>query len=321
MRSISACAELPLLPFSNRVGRRVYLRVCGVTVERRPLGLALRGLSPRVRSYPRGGGKCNSEAGSISACAELPRAPRLWPGPWRVYLRVCGVTDGALDKDLELQGLSPRVRSYQNTPREEGSSRGSISACAELPSAFRPRRAWRRVYLRVCGVTSTRSGCPENGTGLSPRVRSYLDPATEGKLESGSISACAELPAAVGPLQVLRRVYLRVCGVTAISRGGKRYGAGLSPRVRSYQSASDGLKRIDGSISACAELPSLCDSAPDLCGVYLRVCGVTVYVVRLLSGLRGLSPRVRSYRRDSCTVPGVEGSISACAELPPSPRQ
>ncbi len=194
MRSISACAELPLLPFSNRVGRRVYLRVCGVTVERRPLGLALRGLSPRVRSYPRGGGKCNSEAGSISACAELPRAPRLWPGPWRVYLRVCGVTSSPSFTVEMSAGLSPRVRSYRRGPGQRPGAPGSISACAELPE-HAPRGGFlARVYLRVCGVTIGISAPACLEAGLSPRVRSYLDPLRLSGERDGSISACAELP-------------------------------------------------------------------------------------------------------------------------------
>ncbi len=107
-----------------------------------------------------------------------------------------------------------------------------------------------------------------------------------------------------------------MCGVTCGGRASSSASTGLSPRVRSYRHFAGRQTVRRGSISACAELPERLGRPQTHRWVYLRVCGVTVYVVRLLSGLRGLSPRVRSYRRDSCTVPGVEGSISACAELP-----
>ncbi len=151
--SISACAELPIGGSMGGIICRVYLRVCGVTFGVVVLPLGFPGLSPRVRSYHPRNLLLLIWAGSISACAELPRGPPATASAAGVYLRVCGVTLRGDFPNLDACGLSPRVRSYRAPRGEAQAERRSISACAELPRTRSPtsRPAW--VYLRVCGVT------------------------------------------------------------------------------------------------------------------------------------------------------------------------
>ena len=52
-------------------------------------------------------------------------------------------------------------------------STGSISACAEAPRAVGVAGGKLKVYLRVCGGTTIRSGRPHPCRGLSPRVRRH----------------------------------------------------------------------------------------------------------------------------------------------------
>ena len=131
------------------------------------------GLSPRVRRH-----LARTTAGrplrrSISACAEAPTARRGRMVTLRVYLRVCGGTDGTVFNGNGSGGLSPRVRRH---PREHSLlcfAPGSISACAEAPqgSTFTTER--REVYLRVCGGTGYSTPSTEGIRGLSPRVRRH----------------------------------------------------------------------------------------------------------------------------------------------------
>ncbi len=187
-----------------------------------------------MRSYRRTGPWPFSPAGSISACAELPKTFGFLLAASRVYLRVCGVTEKFRRQELGGEGLSPRVRSYQGEVRFERKTRGSISACAELPTSLSLRYHETWVYLRVCGVTDFPWPVRAAITGLSPRVRSYLTEVVGTVSNVGSISACAELPA---PRKMRRgppRVYLRVCGVTDRLYQPVGGVVGLSPRVRSY---------------------------------------------------------------------------------------
>ncbi len=152
--SISACAELPDVNALRTSIRRVYLRVCGVTAKGLRHVLEAEGLSPRVRSYQHLVGGLVDKAGSISACAELPRGSSACGLRLGVYLRVCGVTRQEPECADANSGLSPRVRSYPSRRSVAGCILGSISACAELPRFPLPAGGKYEVYLRVCGVTS-----------------------------------------------------------------------------------------------------------------------------------------------------------------------
>ncbi len=169
-------------------------------------------------------------------------------------------------------------------------------------------------------------------------MRSYPTPPGPPKTTPGSISACAELPCFLaGPAEaggvylrvcgvtapgavsaVLIKVYLRVCGVTKSNPRRNRSQRGLSPRVRSYPSSGQTSTTWSGSISACAELPETSVPPENPVRVYLRVCGVTDRMKLRVGDEAGLSPRVRSYRVRKERRRPMEGSISACAELPGS---
>ena len=69
-RSIPACAEPSPRHFTVDFPYKVYLRVCGAILAALPLGVERRGLSPRVRSHPRGAQGFLRYERSISACAE-----------------------------------------------------------------------------------------------------------------------------------------------------------------------------------------------------------------------------------------------------------
>ena len=113
--SISACAESPITKARSTFTTKVYLRVCGVTVEGQTDNQPAEGLSPRVRSHPTQEIVSGAVAGSISACAESPPfVHSMATGP-EVYLRVCGVTPPLPCSGSWWLGLSPRVRSHHSS--------------------------------------------------------------------------------------------------------------------------------------------------------------------------------------------------------------
>ncbi len=190
----------------------------------------IQGLSPRVRSYQRSNSRRGELCGSISACAELPPPYAHRPRRSRVYLRVCGVTVFGCRRTDFSQGLSPRVRSYLKAAEDFGAYFGSISACAELPFHRSLARGALRVYLRVCGVTTSLVKTAKPLWGLSPRVRSYLEVRHQRVGLRGSISACAELPQRIAATTTQTGVYLRVCGVTPATICRKRTGRNANDR-------------------------------------------------------------------------------------------
>ena len=151
--SISACAEARSSIVASTSNRRVYLRVCGGTVQRVRKHRWNGGLSPRVRRHPAGRTETNVHGGSISACAEAPAMCSSSVGAKRVYLRVCGGTLRARSPHAVRSGLSPRVRRHPRSFLRELLQRRSISACAEAPRHDSLESSPDRVYLRVCGGT------------------------------------------------------------------------------------------------------------------------------------------------------------------------
>ena len=69
-----------------------------------------------------------------------------------------------------------------------------------------------------------------------------------------------------------------------------------------------------GIISACAERTSSHAGHNEYPADYLRVCGADHRFYRVPEGIEGLSPRVRSGRRDPDPGGRQTGIISACAE-------
>ena len=152
-RSIPACAGEP--PGFQRSGFAlpVYPRVCGGThLGRLPIS-TIRGLSPRVRGNPDCELEFCHDSRSIPACAGEPipgkrRVPALW-----VYPRVCGGTIQPPPPLARCLGLSPRVRGNPGVRAPAKAGPGSIPACAGEPGFESRRRAFCRVYPRVCGGT------------------------------------------------------------------------------------------------------------------------------------------------------------------------
>ena len=173
----------------------------------------------------------------------------------RVYLRVCGGTDGVTSDMARHVGLSPRVRRHPTDGAYVHRAHGSISACAEAPGYDTPLLSARGVYLRVCG--GTRASCLSRTKvkGLSPRVRRHLLKTLPRRRAVRSISACAEAPGNTTPTTRTGWVYLRVCGGTSSCDLGSQGARGLSPRVRRHRCSVLRCRKERRSISACAEAP------------------------------------------------------------------
>ena len=131
--SIPACAGEPGVRSRSPSQVQVYPRVCGGTILPGLAGIALAGLSPRVRGNHWRGRIMVWRKGSIPACAGEPLGGRVIDFAGQVYPRVCGGTQN-LSLDIVAEcGLSPRVR---GNPLNEDNGRvraWSIPACAGEP--------------------------------------------------------------------------------------------------------------------------------------------------------------------------------------------
>ena len=149
------------------------------------------GLSPRVRGNRAFVANGANGWGSIPACAGEPFMPASFPRRGRVYPRVCGGTSEQAGRELQLTGLSPRVRGNLRRVDDQRSPAGSIPACAGEPVHVGPCVTRRTVYPRVCGGTTTRIRRLPAKQGLSPRVRGNLRRESGERASNGSIPACA----------------------------------------------------------------------------------------------------------------------------------
>ena len=139
-------------------------------------------------------------------------------------------------EDLEVTGLSPRVRGNQWFKQDYETVSGSIPACAGEPTPGRFLRRQPRVYPRVCGGTMSQISQTSAYRGLSPRVRGnhFVDRKHEPVV--GSIPACAGEPRTGTRWRRLNWVYPRVCGGTDMKYIDPYRLQGLSPRVRAADS-------------------------------------------------------------------------------------
>ena len=271
--------------------------MCGGTALPAGIGDHVRGLSPRVRGNRTLDAIAQALHRSIPACAgEPPVPPPVVEAP-EVYPRVCGGTRRNPAQQLVEAGLSPRVRGNRVDVGCIRQGTGSIPACAGEPPAWPSAGAICAVYPRVCGGTPGHSEPRLKRRGLSPRVRG--NPSTMRSLVSSfrSIPACAGEPIVnLGPDPQIR-VYPRVCGGTGNPFDAVHKYLGLSPRVRGNRlvlfCACLGL----WSIPACAGEPGILPYVNAVHWVYPRVCGGTMADTTPMSGLSGLSPRVRGNRQ------------------------
>jgi len=105
------------------------------------------------------------------------------------------------------------------------------------------------------------------------------------------------------------RVYLHVCGGTAILRFSRASYDGLSPRVRRYRDKTEAKIASERSISTCAEVPDTrSDTLPEA-EVYLHVCGGTEKIEAIIDEQQGLSPRVRRYHCDTLSGRAINRQV------------
>ena len=172
----------------------VYPRACGGTETSQPLNSRATGLSPRVRGNPMATSWNLLGLRSIPARAGEP-VPFVTPATaTEVYPRACGGTDDATWRDIDSQGLSPRVRGNLTITTITVARAGSIPARAGEPVPMYPRRIPARVYPRACGGTQELPRLPLRSEGLSPRVRGNLNSPLGDDLLIRSIPARAGEP-------------------------------------------------------------------------------------------------------------------------------
>ena len=167
----------------------------------------------------------------------------------------------------------------------------------------------------MCGEARAWSILRSLWPGLSPRVRgSHLQHAV-GRIDLGSIPACAGKPLPRDPRNIGKRVYPRVCGEAGHDGAGGDQ-KGLSPRVRGSPVRGTGDAMRPGSIPACAGKPPYSSVRAHMARVYPRVCGEAPKAAWMDDLNPGLSPRVRGSRSTAVARSGLSGSIPACAGKP-----
>ena len=73
---------------------------------------------------------------------------------------MCGGTRKAIDREINIAGLSPRVRGNRALNPQATVSKRSIPACAGEPLGVAGSAGRRGVYPRVCGGTAVGDGKP-----------------------------------------------------------------------------------------------------------------------------------------------------------------
>ena len=150
LRSIPACAgNLCWLPRAHNPPRSIP--ACAGEPPAADARCDSRGLSPRVRGNPGGGGLAHNARWSIPACAGEPTPTSSAASAPPVYPRVCGGTGQAAAPAGQPAGLSPRVRGNHNPLPPAPFSPRSIPACAGEPIGRVVSSPALRVYPRVCG--------------------------------------------------------------------------------------------------------------------------------------------------------------------------
>ena len=108
--SIPACTGEPLAAYRTAQLSGVYPRVYGGTLDLCANGSGYGGLSPRVRGNHHDGSVGSLETRSIPACAGEPRRRAGARRASGVYPRVYGGTRAINNIEIDMTGLSPRVR-------------------------------------------------------------------------------------------------------------------------------------------------------------------------------------------------------------------
>ena len=146
---------------------------------------------------------------------------------------------------------------------------------------------------RACGGTSDSDSYQAWSWGLSPRLRGNRPSRCGRGWSRWSIPASAGEPVTVRYAEQSCEVYPRECGGTRRRLRLLEAQGGLSPRVRGNLADLLDSNREQRSIPASAGEPNggLLADNPDW--VYPRECGGTLEASRMVTDIRGLSPRVR----------------------------
>ena len=251
-RSIPACAGETRCCSRQKLGKRVYPRVCGGNPRPGPAAGKPEGLSPRVRGKPPDPVHKSGHIGSIPACAGETAPTACRRAETKVYPRVCGGNQRLVRLYDLAKGLSPRVRGKLPCASTRTTAPGSIPACAGETEAQHNHRYADEVYPRVCGGNGRKSGQRYYDEGLSPRVRGKRGRRWSPNARSGSIPACAGETPPLYSGKMRSRVYPRVCGGNKYQMRSWIASKGLSPRVRGKHPAAGRGAGWAGSIPACA---------------------------------------------------------------------
>ena len=104
--------------------------MCGGITDVDNLLSRVRGLSPRVRGNPGSAGDRHAPTGPIPACAGESVIGTNSAGAPAAYPRVCGGIVKEQHPDLDIRGLSPRVRGNLIANLGKIPCLGPIPACA-----------------------------------------------------------------------------------------------------------------------------------------------------------------------------------------------
>ena len=193
----------------------------------------------------------------------------------------------------------------------------SIPTCAGQPASPVSGTQPQRVYPHVCGAAMPEDERPSDDEGLSPRVRGSRYEVRPPVVAQRSIPTCAGQPVYSFGMDGLTQVYPHVCGAALRVGGQRRYGNGLSPRVRGSHDEISGTGWKYRSIPTCAGQPVHCNRHADRVEVYPHVCGAADISSSFDEPPIGLSPRVRGSRVIAPTSPmATMRSIPTCAGQP-----
>ena len=210
--SIPASAGQPDSELTRDSLEQVYPRECGATADCPHAGPRPAGLSPRVRGNLGNLSIPSFRNRSIPASAGQPANPGKSRCRFGVYPRECGATPVAACLEVDVAGLSPRVRGNPVLKSYNPSILRSIPASAGQP------------FLRFSSTALD--------LGLSPRVRGNLCQHGLPGFDIRSIPASAGQPLQPRKHSRMKWVYPRECGATQINIKETVRGSGLSPRVR-----------------------------------------------------------------------------------------
>ena len=313
LRLIPACAGKTCRFFRARNVHAAHPRVCGENPQSFFTPLYSAGSSPRVRGKHLLVLEYAGSSGLIPACAGKTLSDQVTRPDGQAHPRVCGENACQSLMRQASGGSSPRVRGKLKDIFGNVWNLRLIPACAGKTPLAPARPILAPAHPRVCGENRDGLSYSCNATGSSPRVRGKpcgrsfrgrgrrLIPACAGKTQS-PVAQSAECPA-----------HPRVCGENKTASARKRGAEGSSPRVRGKLAVELGLRRGEGLIPACAGKTQAWNPVTPETEAHPRVCGENAFVVAVVSGLFGSSPRVRGKHSGLLRPRRAGGLIPACA--------